>query len=355
MSTDQTSQASEVPAVSAPAAPKTPDPPAPGGRAISLPAGREIWIGSIRYSGVIGTLLLVLGFSLYLPNVFFTEVTLRTILSNQAITGFLALAAIIPLAAGLFDLSFAAVAGLSLVVTVKLSIETDLSVGVISLIAVACAIACGTVAGSLIALLELDAFIVTLGMSSLVLGLTELLTGGETLYGQFSPSFRDLGQGDLGPVPYLVLALALLAVVVWVWLEHTPAGRYTLAVGSNSVAARLAGRSVRRTYLLTMMASSCVAGIAGVLLAAQAGVAATTTGPGFLLPALAALLLGATQVRERANVMGTLIAVILLGTGIKGLQLAGADTWVTEVFNGAVLILAVAAASVRVRQAAAGH
>ena len=75
---------------------------------------------------------------------------------------------------------------------------------------------------------------------------------------------------------------------------------------------------------------------------------------GYLLPVIAALFLGATQVRERPNVGGTLIAIFLLGTGIKGLQLAGAATWVTDVFNGAVLILAITAASIRRRHAAVG-
>ena len=313
---------------------------------------KQISHTAIRYSGVLGIAALVIGFTLYLPNLFFTQVTLRTIIANQAIAGFLALAALIPLAAGLIDLSFAAVAGLSLVITVWMSIHTGYSIWVIAVIAVACAAACGLVSGALVAFVRLDSFIVTLGMSSLVLGISELLTGGTTLYGSFGKNFVNLGQGTMGPIPYLTVALAVLAILVWVWLEHTTAGRYTLAVGSNPIAARLAGISVARTHLATLVASSVVAGIGGVLLAAQVGNGSTTIGPGYLLPAIAALFLGATQVRERANVVGTLIAIFLLGTGIKGLQLAGAATWVTDVFNGGVLILAVAAAAIRSRHAA---
>ena len=322
----------------------------PRGRRSRLPAVKLG--GLIRYSGVLGTIVLVVGFAVYLPGIFLTETTFRTILSNQAATGILAMAALVPLAAGQFDLSFTTVAGLSLVVSVKLSTETSFSLPLIIVAAIACSLACGVVIGSLIAFLDLDSIIVTLGASTLILGILEYLTGGKTLYGHFAPRFLDLGRGSLGPVPYVVIFLAALSLLVWVWLEHTPSGRYTLAVGSNPTAARLAGRSVPRTYLLVMMASSLLAGIGGVLLAAQANVAATATAPGYLLPALAALLLGATQVRDRANVAGTLIALILLGTGIKGLQLAGAEDWVTPVFNGTVLILAVIAASIRQRRAA---
>lgn len=320
----------------------------------STPRARRGWVGAVRYSGVFGIAALVVAFALYLPGLFLTEVTLRTIISNQAITGILALGALIPLTANLIDLSFGAVAGLSLILTVSLAVDTALPIGVIVLISLGAATVCGLVSGALVALVKLDSLIVTLGMSSLVLGISNLITGGDTLYGIFHPDFVQIGQGSVGPIPYLTIILIILAVFVWLWLEHTPAGRYTQAVGSNPTAARLAGVSVVRTQILSLVASSLIAGFAGVLLAAQVGNGSTSVGPGYLLPVVAALFLGATQVRERPNVIGTIIAIFLLGTGIKGLQLAGAATWATEVFNGAVLLLAVTAAAVRRRQAAVG-
>lgn len=318
-------------------------------------APKQLGITAIRYSGLLGIAVLVVVFTLWLPGLFFSDVTLRTIISNQAITGFLALGALIPLAAGLIDLQFAAAAGLSLVITVELSTVEGMSIWTVALIAILCAAAAGLVSGMLVAFVKLDSLIVTLGMSSVLLGLATLITDSRTVYGAFGEGFKELGQGTLGPIPNLSLVLVALAVMVWIWLEHTPAGRYTLAVGSNPVAARLAGLSVARTHLLSLLASSVVAGVGGVLLAAQVGNGSTTTGPGYLLPAIAALFLGATQVRERPNVVGTMIAIFLLGTGIKGLQLAGAANWVTPVFNGGVLILAVAAAAIRSRKAAVGH
>ena len=315
---------------------------------------KRLGVGAIRYSGLFGIALLVAVFAITLPGVFLSEVTLRTIISNQAITGILALGALIPLAANLIDLSFGAVAGLALVITIWFSYNTDLSIFLIVLIALAASTVCGLVSGMLVAYVKLDSFIVTLGMSSLVLGLSALITGGDTLYGTFDPDFVNIGQGSMGPIPYLTIILVLLALAVWVWLEHTPAGRYTQAVGSNPVAAKLAGISLERTQILTLVTSSLIAGFAGVLLAAQVGNGSTAIGPGYLLPVIAALFLGATQVRERPNVIGTVIAIFLLGTGIKGLQLAGASTWATDTFNGSVLLIAVAAAAIRRRQAAVG-
>jgi ribose transport system permease protein len=139
---------------------------------------------------------------------------------------------------------------------------------------------------------------------------------------------------------------------MYVVLEHTPVGRRLLATGSNLSAARLAGLRVRRIQTASLVFSGAVAGLAGVLLSAKIGAATTETGPGYLLAAIAALFLGETQIRSRVNVWGTVLAVYLIGTGVKGLQLLGAAPWVNDFFNGCVLLLAVGLAA-RGRKAAA--
>ena len=325
------------------------------GRPERVERRRTTWsVLAFRYSGVMGIGLLILVYSLMLPGVFFTEVTLRTIIANQAITGIIALGALVALTAGMIDLSVGAVAGLAMVYTVWASVNTDMSTWIICAIAVLLATSCGAINALLVTLIDLDSLIVTLGMSSLVLGVSLKITEGATLYGEFDQRFVDLGQGAIGPIPNLTIVLVALALAVWVWLEHTPGGRYTQAVGSNPVAAKLAGISVFRTCALSLLASSAVAGIGGVMLAAQVGQGATSTGPAYLLPVFAAIFLGATQVKDRSNVVGTMIAVLLIGTGIKGLQLSGATAWATDAFNGAVLLLAVTVAAVRRRRAAVG-
>jgi ribose transport system permease protein len=94
---------------------------------------------------------------------------------------------------------------------------------------------------------------------------------------------------------------------------------------------------------LSLVLCGVVAALAGVLLASQLGAADPTLGPPYLLPAFSAVLLGSTQVKTngRVNVPGTLIAIALIVTGIYGLQLAGAPPYVSDLFNGAALIVAV--------------
>ncbi len=316
------------------------------------PRGIMTMLAIDRLSGIYATGLLVLFFTLQLPGLFFTEVTFKTELASVAITGILAIGILVPMVAGMFDLSFASLAGLSLILVVWLSAETTYPEIVLALIAIGVCLIAGVVNGFLVAYLELDSLVVTLAMSSVLTGLAELVTKSSQLYGIFTPEFESLGRDSIGPFPYLFLILLALALGVWVWLEHTTTGRYALAVGSNPVASRLAGINVRRIRFSTFLFSSLVAGVAGVLLAAQIGIGATTTGPGFLLPTIAAVFLGATQVKGRVNVVGTLIALLVIGTGIKGLQLWGAEPWVTNFFNGAVLLLAITAGTLRTRQAA---
>jgi ribose transport system permease protein len=88
--------------------------------------------------------------------------------------------------------------------------------------------------------------------------------------------------------------------------------------------------------------SSLLASCAGVLLASKLSTATPDLGPAYLLPAFAAAFLGTTQIKPgKFNVLGTLLAIFLLATGVKGLQLAGAADWVTDLFNGLALIIAV--------------
>ena len=129
-------------------------------------------------------------------------------------------------------------------------------------------------------------------------------------------------------------------------MEYTPGGRYLYAVGGNPVASRLAGVRVGRVTMIAFISSGVTSAFAGIVYLSTIGTATPDSGSGYLLPAFSAVFLGATQIRPgRVNVLGTLVAIFLLATGVTGLQLAGAPSYVTQLFNGAALIIAVALAS----------
>lgn len=140
------------------------------------------------------------------------------------------------------------------------------------------------------------------------------------------------------PVYYLLV----LAIVIWFVLEHTPVGRRVYATGGGADAARLAGVRTSRVIFAAFVASAVIASLAGVLQTASIGTGDPNIGPSYLLPAFAAAFLGSTQIKPgRFNVWGTVLAVYVLATGVKGLQLAGAPFWLPDLFNGVALLLAV--------------
>jgi ribose transport system permease protein len=125
-------------------------------------------------------------------------------------------------------------------------------------------------------------------------------------------------------------------------LERTPLGRRVYATGGNLEAARLAGVRVTTVVVAALIACATIAAFAGVIVSANLATGDPTIGPAYLLPAFSAAFLGSTQFRGgRFNVWGTIVAVIVLATGVKGLQLAGAPIWIPDLFNGAALLLAV--------------
>ena len=298
-----------------------------------------------RLSGLYVWVILLVFFSFTAPHSFPTTLTLKTGLADNSVTGLLALGTLIPFAAGLIDLSFAGIAGLSMVTATWLSIHTGLPGVVILVIAVLGGGACGLGSGLFITRLQINSLVVTLGVSTVALGLSELVSAGNTLTAQWSSGFQNFGQGYVWVFPLPALYLLVVAIVFYYLIEHTAVGRRLLATGSNPNAARLAGLRTARIQTASLVVSGAVAGLAGVVLSTQIGIATTATGPGFLLPAVAALFLGETQIRSRVNVWGTVLAVLLIGTGIKGLELMGAAPWVNDFFNGAVLLLAVGVAA----------
>ena len=101
------------------------------------------------------------------------------------------------------------------------------------------------------------------------------------------------------------------------------------AIGGNPEAARLAGLHTDRLVWGSLVASALIAGFAGIIYGWKVGNYASTVGPGYLFPAIAAVFFGASQLKGRPNVWGTFIALYALAWGIKGLQLTFTNTrWI---------------------------
>jgi ribose transport system permease protein len=135
--------------------------------------------------------------------------------------------------------------------------------------------------------------------------------------------------------------IAVLAVVLWLLTEHTTVGRKMYTVGANPAAAELNGIPTSNYIIGAFVGSSCLTGFAGIILGAKLGIGAASIGQEFLLPALVGAFLGSTTIKPgRVNVRGTIVAVLVLGVGIAGLQHFGSAFFIESLFNGGTLLLA---------------
>jgi len=307
--------------------------------------------GFEKYSGLYLWAVLIIGFSIWQPEYFPTMLTVRSVAAEQAAVCMLALAALVPIAAGQFDLSVGANANIcTMSAVILINGGWDWPKAVAASIVLGGII--GAINGFIVVRWKVSSFITTWGTGSVITAFQIIITDNSQPMPPSDESWSNFTQTLVGGFQIIVVYMLVLAVVVWWVLQRTPFGRYLFAIGSNPEAARLSGTRVGTYTWLSMIMSGLIAGIAGSLYASYAG-PSLTYGSALLLPAFAAVFLGSTQIIPgRFNVWGTVLAIFVLATGVKGLQLATDAQWLAPMFSGAALILAVAVALGRQRSAA---
>jgi ribose transport system permease protein len=262
-------------------------------------------------------------------------------LSSQSVLLILALAVTIPLRSGDFDLSIAATMNLAASIVAVLIFKHHFAMVPATLVALAVGAGIGVINGILIVGIGVNAFVATLGTMTAIGGLTYGVTNNAVISG-LTGSILSFSRLDVLGLPVAVVYGWGLAIIVWYVFEYTPVGRYLLFVGGNREASRLTGLPVRRLRFLAFVFAGLLSAFAGVLLAGTLGAADPSAGPQYLLPPYAAAFLGTTTIQVgRFNVVGTVVALYLLVVGVTGLVLLGAASWISDVFNGTALVLAV--------------
>jgi ribose transport system permease protein len=307
-----------------------------------------------RIGAVYVWLGIIVVFSIWASETFPHVATVKQILNANAFTGLAALAITIPLCARVFDLSFANVMTLT-GVAVTYFIHHGIPVIPAIVLALGVGLAVGIGNALVIVVMKIDSFIGTLATGLLVAALVTIITNGTPISDErFIGTFSAIGQTSIEGVTLPVIYCFVVAVGIWYLLEHTATGRRLYATGFNPDAARLAGVRVDRLRFGSLLVSGLLAGATGIVLASSLASGSPTAGTPYLLPAFAAAFLGATQLKHgRFNAWGTIIAVLMLGTGITGLSLApdtAGKPWAGDMFIGVVLIAALAITSLQRRR-----
>ncbi len=298
-----------------------------------------------RYALLIAWALLILFFSQVAPDSFLTWSTFSSIIfGSQAVLLVLTLALIIPLTAGDFDLSVAAVLTFSAMLLAILNAKLGWPLWGAFLVCIGMGLAVGIVNAFFILFFRIHSLIVTLGVASFIQGLILWVSGSQTLSGVSNTLIEWVIVKRLFQIPLAFYYAIVLAAIIWYVFEYTSVGRRLLFVGRGREVARLSGISVTRVRAGALISSAVLASLAGIINGGTTGGADPLSGLTFLLPAFAAAFLGATAIIPgRFNPVGSVIAVFFLVTGITGLNFLGVDTFVQNMFNGAALVIAVSA------------
>jgi ribose transport system permease protein len=327
-----------------PAALRPPAPHRPAGLAPAAPVRRAAAALSFRNIGAVYVwLVIAVLFSVWAPETFPTATTVKQVLNGNAVAGLVALSVVPPLAARVFDLSVAYTMSLTSVLTAYFLVSAGLGPSTAIALAMTAALLIGVVNGLVVVVLRVDSFIATLATGALIQSLITMVTNDSSITGVqlLAEPFASIAQLDAGGITLPVLYLLLAAAAIWFLLEHTATGRRLYATGFNADAARLQGVRTDRLRFLTLVTSALLSGAAGVVFASSVGSGSPTAGTPYLLSAYAAAFVGATQLRAgRFNAWGTVLAVLLLGTGVTGLGLATSAPWAASLFTGSVLIVA---------------
>jgi ribose transport system permease protein len=305
---------------------------------------REKWLHRLSFrniSAIYIFIVIFVIFSVVTPRTFLQEGVWRTLLDAQSITVIAAIAVMIPLVTGSFNLAIGAEIGFAGILIAVLQVEVGIPFAVAIPITLLIGALVGLISGLIITKGRIDSFIATLGLSSILLAGLAWMSGSKQVIG-LQDGFRSIATTNFGGITVPFIVMLVLAVIVWYVLERTSVGRRMYAAGYNPEGSRLAGVNVIRLKIGALVAGGFIAAIAGVLLTSRLNTGEPTVGPGLLLPALTAVFLGSTQFRGgRFNVWGTVLAVYVLATGIKGLQLIGSPPWISDLFNGLALLAAV--------------
>jgi ribose transport system permease protein len=295
-----------------------------------------------RFGLIAALILIIVVFGILKPAEFLTIANLKTTVALAAPLLVLAIGLTVPLSMGEFDLSIANSAQLSGAVITSLISVIGLNWGLAIMIDTIGAIAVGALIGYIIVKSGVNAFIVTLGAGTFMAGVEFGIAHGATIFTGIPNSYIQIGIGYVLGVPIATIVALVFALLVWIVMERTVAGRRMRAIGGNSEAARLSGVRVDRLRAGGFVAAALAGVVTAVLFTAASSSYYPNALSAELLPAYAACFLGTTVFRANLfEVTGTIVGVAFLATIQDGLIMVGVSSWLAQVVQGTLLVVAV--------------
>lgn len=275
------------------------------------------------------------------PDYFLTARNLGNVVSVAAIYILLALGQFFVVLTGGIDLSVGSILALSTVLS-AITLRADLGAGAsATLTLLGCAFA-GLLNGLLVVWLKLPPFIATLATMSSIKGASYIIQSTELIQIKDIAFIDAFATGSVLGVRTPILIALLATVIVALVAKFTTFGRGLYAIGGNPEAARLSGLPVARNLLVTYTVSGLLAGLAGVIAAAQLRQGSSLIGVGYELDAIAAVVIGgASLAGGKGSPLNAVIGVFVLTLIINIMNLVGISSEPQLVIKGLVIVIAV--------------
>jgi ribose/xylose/arabinose/galactoside ABC-type transport system permease subunit len=273
--------------------------------------------------------------------VFFSGNNLTNLMRQMTTTGLLSLGMLFVILTGGIDLSVGSVVAFSAIFAAGASVHWGLPVWVSFLLGFAAGACWGLVSGALVAWFRLAPFVVTLAMMTTIRGLTyvysEIAISARTV-----PSFTTLGSAVAFGIPISTMIMVVFFALGALFLNRTPLGRSTIAIGGNRETVRLAGISVEKGIITAYGISRICAGVGGVLLGSRLGNIQPSLGNAFELDAIAACVIGGANLAGgKGTVQGTIMGVLILAVMNNLLSLRNVESYWQQVLKGVIIIAVV--------------
>jgi len=298
----------------------------------------------IRESGIIVVLAMFVGVTAAIQPRFIGSQEIEFILANTTVFALLALGETMVVISRNVDLSIGSVLGLSAYLSASLfGSHPGIPIPVVFLAGFGIGLACGVANGLMVSIGKVPSLVVTLATLYIIRGIDILIVGGNEVVAQTLPSaFIQIPKANIAGIPYLAIVIAAVIGAGAYFLRTYRSGRELYAIGSNPEAARLAGIPVGRRVFTAFAASGAIAGVAGVLWAAQYQTIDSTAGTGYELQVIAAVVVGGVAIfGGSGSVVGAAIGALLLNTINSALYVLGISPFWDQAIAGFLLLVAI--------------
>lgn len=284
---------------------------------------------------------------------FFSVKNIVNILEANSFRLILACGMMCIISSGAIDLSVGSILSLSAVCMAQ-ALKAELPAGVCVVLALGLGGLMGAINGALVQFTRINSFIITLATSFMFRGLSLIVTQGTPIT-KLPESFRRFGCGDLFGMESgvtMAFVVVLLLIPLFYFMRW---GNYLTGLGSNAEALKRSGVPIWKYRLSAFTLMGVLSALAGVIVTARLNSAEANAGLNMEMDAICAVIMGGTALHGgRGNLLGTVIAVFLMGLIRNGLTILSVSSYYQQFITGAMLLCAVVVAELRERKSRLG-